>query len=135
MQALKPALRVIRGIVPIIYCGYLVYYFLDVSGSVQEAANDGLGPTILGLGAVGLLFSVPFILNIVRFLAGLHAAGRGGGGGSAASKQDDTFDADAVIARYQAQQSTPAGPSTPAAPFAPKGGGPAKGPSFGRKTK
>ena len=135
MQALKPALRVIRGIVPIIYCGCLVYYFLDVSGSVQEAANDGLGPTILGLGAVGLLFSVPFILNIVRFLAGLHSRGRGGGGGSAPLKQDDAFDADAVIARYKAQQSTEAGSGAAAAPLTQKGGGPAKGPSFGRKTK
>jgi hypothetical protein len=51
---------------PILYCGGLLYYFLDFSGSVQEAEMDGLGPTLLGLGVVGLLFCIPFIVKIVR---------------------------------------------------------------------
>jgi len=56
-EPLKSEFGVIGALVPILYCGSLLYYFLDFSGSVQEAETDGLGPTLLGLGAVGLLFA------------------------------------------------------------------------------
>ena len=45
MQSLKSVFGVIGALVPILYCGGLLYYFLDLSGSVHEAQTLGLGPT------------------------------------------------------------------------------------------
>ena len=58
MPTLKSVIGVIGTLVAILYCGRLLYYFLDLTGSVQEAETNGLGPTLLGLGAVGLLFCI-----------------------------------------------------------------------------
>jgi hypothetical protein len=69
MRTLNSAFGVIRALVPVLYCGGLIYYFLDYSGSVQDAETIGLGPTLLGLGAVGLLFCIPLIFKIVRIFA------------------------------------------------------------------
>lgn len=65
MQALKPIFGVLRAVVPVVYCGWLIHYFLDVCGSVEQAKMEGLGPTLLGLAVVGVLFSIPLIIKIV----------------------------------------------------------------------
>ena len=52
MPTFKSALGVIAALVPIVYCGGLIYYFLHVSGSFQAAQDDGLGATVVGLGVV-----------------------------------------------------------------------------------
>jgi hypothetical protein len=134
----KSIFGVMGALVPILYCGYLLYYFLDLSGSVQEAQMDGLGPTLLGLGVVGLLFCIPLIVKIVRIFARPRSPGSGGRGGPDAPTDDgeDGFDADAVVARYMARRSAEAAPGSPRlAPPARQGGGPARGPSFGRKIR
>ena len=131
MRTLKPVFGVIGALVPIIYCGYLLYYFLDLSGSVQEATADGLGPTALGLGIVSLLFSIPLIMKVVRILARPRSPGSGGD----APARDDGFDPDAAIARYMARRSTEPAPNPPAARPAQEGGGPARRPGFGRKIR
>ena len=125
----------IGALVPILYCGYLLYYFLDISGSVEEAKVDGLGPTLMGLAVVGLLFCIPFLVKIVRLFKGPRSPGAGGNGGPDAPTGDGGFDADAVIARYMARQSAQAAPSSPAAPPASGGRGPVGRPSFGRKIR
>ncbi len=50
MRPLKSVFGVIGVLGPIIYGGGLLYYFIDLSGSVQEAEAIGLGPTVLGPG-------------------------------------------------------------------------------------
>ena len=104
---------------------------------MQGAEEIGLGPTLLGLGAVGLLFCIPLIVKIVRLFAGPRSPGSGGRGGPDASTHDDEggFDADAVVARYMARRAAEAARGTPAAPPAHEGGGPARRPGFGRKIR
>jgi hypothetical protein len=135
MRNLKSVFGVIGALVPVLYWGGLFYYFLDVSGSVQEAETIGLGPTLLGLGVVGLLFCIPLIVKIVRIFAGPRSPGSGGRGGPDASADDDEggFDADAVVARYMARRPAEAAPGSPAP--AHEAGGPARRPSFGRKIR
>ena len=137
MRTLKPAFGVIGALVPVLYWGGLFYYFFNVAGSVQEAEEIGLGPTLLGLGVVGLLFCIPLIVKIVRIFAEQRSPGSGGSGGPDASTHDDEggFDADAVVARYMARRSAEAAFGSPAAPPAREGGGPARRSGFGRKTR
>ena len=137
MRNLKAVIGVIGALVPILYCGGLLYYFLDLSGSVQEAKTDGLGPTLLGLGAVGLLFCIPLIVKIARIFRGPRSPGSGGRGGTDASTHDGEgeFDADAVVARYMARQPAEAAPGSTTAPPTREGGGPARRSSFGRKIR
>ena len=135
MRNLKSVFGLIKALGPVLYCGSLLYYFLDVAGSVQEAETIGLGPTLLGLAAVGLLFCIPLIVKIVRIFAGPRSPGSGGRGGPDGSTHDSEFDADAAVARYMARRSPEAAPSSPAAPPAHEGGGPARRQSFGRKIR
>jgi hypothetical protein len=133
MGTLKSVFGVIRALVPVLYCGGLLYYFLHVSGSVQEAEMEGLGPTLLGLGAVGLLFCIPLIVKIVRIFARPRSPGSGP---DASTRNDESgFDVDAAIARYKAWRSQEAAPNAPAARPAHEGGGPARRPGFGRKIR
>jgi len=135
MRSLKSVLGLVGALVPILYCGYLGFYFFDVGGSVEEAQTNGLGPTILGLGIVGLLFCIPFTVKLVKLFGRPRAPGSGGRGGSGDSNPDGDFDPDAVIARYMARQSQqPASPTAAPAP-APKANAPAKPASFGRRVR
>jgi len=132
MRTLKSVFGVMRALVPIGYCGSLLYYFFDLSGSVEEVKTNGLGPTVLGLGAVGLVFSILLILRIVRIFA--RPPSPGSGGDTPAPDEESGFDADAAIARYLARQSAEAVPNPPAPRPALGGGGPARRTSFGRRT-
>ena len=118
---MKSWLGITGVLLPVLYCAGLLYYFLDLSGSVAEAEAIGLGPTVLGLGAVGVLLSIPLILKTIRIVTR-----------SRRQRGDHTepgFDADAVIARYAARQE----PAPPAAANPPaRGSQPARG--FGRRT-
>jgi hypothetical protein len=127
-RPLKSVFGVIGACVPVIYCGYLLFYFLDLSGSVEEAQSVGLGPTMLGLGLVGLVFCIPAILKIIRLFARLRSPRAG-----APDPQDSAFDADAVVARYKARQPVEDAPSSPAPPHV--ASSPAKRTSFGRKVR
>jgi hypothetical protein len=127
MRSVKSVLGVVGALVPILYCCGLLYYFLDLSGSPQEAENNGLGPTVLGLGVVALLFSIPLILKIVGLVAGTRPPGSSGGAGP--SGPAPGIDADGLIARYRARGAAAPG----AAPPTQQSGGTAKPPGFGRK--
>ena len=70
MRTLKALLGVMGALMPILYCGGLLYYFIDSSGSLENAETNGLNPTLLGLGTVGLLFCIPLIVRIVRIFVG-----------------------------------------------------------------
>ncbi len=134
MQNVKSVFGVMLALVPVAYCGGLLYYFIDLSGSVRQADEIGLGPTVLGLAVVGLLFSAAVVVKIVRIFITPRSSGSGSGGGPNGSSHDDDggFDADAAIARYMARRSAEGAPA-PASPV-PEAGGPAR-PAFGRKIR
>jgi len=130
MRNLKSAFGLAGAIVPVIYCGGLLYYFFGVGGSIEGVETIGLGPTIIGLGAVGLLFCIPVILKLMRIFGG--PPGSGGPPGRD-DRDEDGFDADAAIARYMAQRSAEAAPPVPTARPVHKSGAPAARPGFGRR--
>ena len=130
MRTLKSTFGVMGAFLPMLYCGGLLYYFLDISGSVKEATDSGLGPTLLGLGIAGLLFFIPLILKVVRLFARPRPPGSGNGPDVPAHDDEGGFDADAAIARYMAQRPVEAASNAPAP--APKGGMAGR-PGFGRR--
>jgi hypothetical protein len=96
-------------IATIAYCGRLAFYFFDVGGSWQGASDIGLGPTTIGLGAIGLLFCLVLTFKLFRLFGTPRAPGGQGGSGSRtpvppSADDGDGFDADAVISRYLAQR-------------------------------
>ena len=137
MRSWKAIFGVAGALVPILYFGYLLYYFLDVSGSVKEAWNIGLGPTVLGLTVVVLLFCIPLIWKFMKTFSGPRWPGSASrpnappGHGGDDDDDEDGSRADAIVARYLAQRSAEA--TVPAARAPQGGGGPARRPSFGRK--
>jgi hypothetical protein len=135
VQALKSGFGVAGALVPVLYCGGLLYYFFDVGGSVQEAQAIGLGPTLLGLGIIGLLFCIPLIIKIVRIFASPRSPGSGGGPDASMRDDESGFDPDAAIARYMAQRPTDAVPSAPSARPAQRSSGPVRPTGFGRKIR
>jgi hypothetical protein len=120
---------VIGAVVPVVYFGGLLYYFFNQADSVEQAQEMGLGPTLIGLAVVGLLFCIPLILKIAR-LFGSHSDGSGD---DPDGSNDGDFDADAAVARYLARQAAETVPATPSAPVAPERSTPTRRPSFGRK--
>ena len=134
MQSLKSAVGLIRVLVPVLYCGGLLYYFFDIGdGSLEGVEAIGLGPTMIGLGAIGLLFCVPLILKIMRIVSGPRSPGSGP---DKPVDDDKTgFDADAAIARYLAQRSVEAAPNAPATRPARPSGGSTPRPGFGRRVR
>lgn len=129
VRQFKSGFAVVGALLPVLYCGYLAYYFFDVGGSVQNVQDIGLGPTVLGLGIVGLLFCIPLLFKIVRLFSGPRSPGSGSG----PEKDDDKggFDADAAIARYKASRSTEGNSNAPI--VSPGRGGSARPTGFGRR--
>lgn len=97
MRSFKSVVGLLAALLPLGYCGYLLLYFRGVSGDIGPV-QSGLGPTMLGLGAVGLLFAVPLVLKLVRLLATPSAGSR------EPRLEESTFDADAALARYLARK-------------------------------
>lgn len=109
----KSILGVIGALIPVLYLAGLLYYFLGVSGSIENANMIGLGPTMMGLGIIAVLFSIPLIVKVVRLFNGPRppksdGSDKPGGPGKPKSDSDDNFDADAAVARYLARQSAEA---------------------------
>ena len=59
-------------LIPIGYIGYLLYFMGVGGGSFDGVVGIGLGPTILGLAIVGLLFALPLIIKLVRAASGVN---------------------------------------------------------------
>lgn len=134
MKSVKTTFGLFFAVIPILYCAGLAYYLAAVPGRLASmfglpgGATDDmtkqLGPTVLGLGAFGLLFAFAFIIRIAR------AASRAAPKSAAAIEPDDEpFDADAALARYLARKAAggeAAEKPATVAGIAPRG--------FGRKT-
>lgn len=137
MQA-KSILKLVLALVPVIYCAGLVFYFMDVTGSVEGTWGIGLGPTVLGLGVIGLLFCIPLLLKLFRALSGPGAPKSDGQGGPTTpprkhnDEEESGIDPDAAIARYMARQAAEA--AVPAAASR-ASSGPAKPGGFGQRNR
>lgn len=92
----KSVLGAIGALVAVVYCGGLAYYFFDVGGSAEDVA--ALGPTVLGLGAVGLMFGLWLIVKLVRISRGPPSPGSKGRFPSEPHDGESSFDADDVVA-------------------------------------
>lgn len=125
MGSYKSVFGVFGALLPVVYCGSLLYYFLDLSGSMDEAVTNGLGPTVVGLGAVGMLCCIPLLIKVVGMFNGARSGPRQRT--ASANEAEGEFDADAVLAGYMAKQA-----NTTAAP-AHDGSEPAARTTFGRK--
>lgn len=129
------AFKLILSLLPLLYIGGLLYYFTGVSGWSDGPMAGGLGPTVLGLAAVGLIFCIPLVFRLFKLVItprGLAAVRE-----DVAEEAGSDFDADAALARYLARKAA-AGEPMPEAPaaFAPAASpqGEAPRPVFGRKT-
>lgn len=137
MQA-KSILGTIGWLLPVLYCGGLVYYFVFEigGGSLSFVSMLGLGPTVWGLAAIGLLFALGLAVKIAR-LAGETSGGSPSadtpGGRRPSAPDDDSFDPDAVVARYLASQAMQ-GQANAASPAPGRMSGTAP-PSFGRRRR
>lgn len=138
MGTMKSTLGLIGAAIPVLYCGGLVIYFAGVNKSFGGMLGGELGPTMVGLGVIGLLFLIPLVLKIRKLAAGPGAPaapGTGGGGGPVDQpprEERSDFDPDAALARYMARRSSGApGPGSPSAPH--PGGGPVRQAGFGRR--
>jgi hypothetical protein len=129
VRSFKTVFGVIGALLPVGYCGGLLYYFMK-NNTLEGPVGQGLGPTVLGLGAIGLLFCIPVVFKLIKLFAGSRPKAPGG----EAAEQDEApaFDADAALARYLARKA--AGGGEPVAAEAPAAfDAPAPRATFGRK--
>lgn len=134
MQPLKRVFRLFSTLFAVLYCGYLVHYFLHICGSFEEAKREGLGPTIVGLSIVGAIFLFVFLVQLVLIFVAWRSPRTAERTFRHNDDDDDNgFDADAVIARYMARQAAEAATNPSSVPPRNEGGGPPKRPGFGRK--
>lgn len=134
MGSMKGTGALIAALVPIAYCGAMVYYFFGVGGgSVQGVTAMGLGPTVLGLGALGLLFMVPLIVKMIRLTTATPATGAKPRFADI-PVEEEAFDADAALARYLARKAEAREGFQPVADVTTDiDASPAIRPTFGRK--
>ncbi|MFT3809865.1 MAG: hypothetical protein QM698_08090 [Micropepsaceae bacterium] len=138
MQSARNAISLIAGLLPIAYCGGLIWYFTDKGGLSDPLLSKELQPTIVGLAFAGFVFIAFFAWRIWR---GRSGGGSDDGAGSSPQKgrgfvsaleQGDDADhssADAMIARYLAQRSTPQGAHESPVEAPPRGA------TFGRRIR
>lgn len=96
----------ICGLLPIVYIGWLLRHFMSVGGgSFDGVVGIGLGPTVLGLAIIGLLFALPLIIKLLRGVSGVNrvpgaSLNAGLKAGEISSTETANFDADAAFANY-----------------------------------
>lgn len=102
MRTIKLAIGIVLALVLVVYSGTLFFYFLDTAGSAQGSVDLGLGPTLLGLGTVGLLLCIPVVWKLLRALQTPRS--RAPRAGAPVPDAAPAFDADAALARYLARK-------------------------------
>ncbi len=118
------AFKLILSLLPLVYIGGLLFYFTSQNGWRDGPIAGGLGPTVLGLGALGLLFCIPLVVRLLK----LAITPRGPTPGKGTDlPEEPAFDADAALARYLARKAAGLGSAEiPNAEDTPR-------PVFGRK--
>lgn len=138
--SLGKTLGVIAGLLPLVYIGFMLRHFVGVGGgSIDGIVGIGLGPTVIGLSIVGLLFALPLIVRLLRGATGVNRVpGKSFDAGLKPGEVADepSFDPDAAFANYmrKREQGGAVPPAEPAAsPVEDKGFAPARPSGFGRK--
>jgi len=129
MRSLKSAFGIIGTLFAIAYCGGLAFYFLDLTGSMSAAQDQGLGPTIFGLGGVGAIFVLVLVFQIVRPILKTRSPRGDRDPEAPRRRRESGFDADAAFNRYMAQRPPDATPP----PASTVNGQTSKTTGFGRK--
>jgi hypothetical protein len=108
VRSFKTVFGILSALLPVAYCAWLFSYFLNMGGSTGNVVGMGLGPTVFGLGAIGLLLCIPLLYRILRAVTGSgRAKPEQGGDADADAPELDSepgFDADAALARYMAKK-------------------------------
>lgn len=92
------ALKLILTLLPLAYIGWLLYHFTSFDGWSDGMLAGGLGPTVLGLGAIGLLLCIPLVVKLLRMALVPRDTAIAKPGADAA--EAPAFDADAALERY-----------------------------------
>ena len=93
-------LGVIGGLLPLVYIGFMLRHFVGVGGGTAEGiVGIGLGPTVIGLSTVGLLFALPLIIKLLRTTTRVNRV-PGADLTPGAVSDEPGFDADAAFANY-----------------------------------
>ena len=117
------------ALVPVAYIGFFLWHFMGVGGNSMEGiVGIGLGPTVLGLSIVALLFLIGPLIKLIRVASRANRVP-----GASVKVGDDLpategFDADAAFARYMSKRDESPAVAEEAAPAEPRR------PQFGRKT-
>lgn len=119
--------KLILSLLPLVYIGWLLIHFTSFDGWSDGLLAGGLGPTVLGLGAIGLLFCAPVIFRLLKFAITPRGPVAPTGGDV---PEESNFDADAALARYLERKAAGQGTEIPVH----AAGGDALRPVFGRKT-
>ena len=130
MRTTKSFLGLIPALLPILFCGGLLFHLNQVRTAAYGLLDNVLGPTMIGLGAIGLGFLVIFAMKLRRHLTPPAPPKTGPEGLEAALEETKSdFDADAALARYMARRASGSVPMSK--PFPPADRPPPG--SFGRK--
>jgi hypothetical protein len=125
-------LKLILAFLPVVYCGWLFFYFLDQGGDSPVA--DGLGPTVIGLAVVGLLFCIPLVFKLIRLVVTPRGPKSDANRPETpAPHEESSFDADAALARYLARKQAGTQEPSSFASLSPQHDSTPSRPSFGRK--
>lgn len=120
-------LRWLAALIPVAYIGYFLWHFTGVGGNTAKGIVDiGLGPTVLGLSIVALLFLIGPLVKLIRVASGANRVPGANVKVSDDLPETEGFDADAALARYMSQRGATPVVSEAAEP-------PAARPQFGRK--
>ena len=133
MRTTKSTFGLIFAALPVLYCGGLLLYLNNVRGAFGGLLDGAMAPTMLGLGAIGLIFLVLFLWKVRRMAAPPAPPRTGGGPTNGPEEEKSDFDPDAAIARYLARRESGADGSAPPS-ASPGGGRPVRQAAFGRKT-
>lgn len=118
MRELKSVFGIIAGLIPVLYCvGFLVYFANVTYFTGVPVGQSALGPTIIGLGVVAMLFAIPVLIRFIRlFTRPKPTAAETRRTAEVFADTPSDFDADDAIARYLAQRETAGAQPAPASP-------------------
>lgn len=95
------ALKLILSLLPLAYIGWLLFHFTSFDGWSDGLLSGGLGPTVLGLGAIGLLLCIPMLLRLLKLVIAPRGPSPARPGDP---PEEPAFDADAALQRYLARK-------------------------------
>lgn len=102
-------LGVIGGLLPLVYIGFMLRHFVGVGGGTADGiVGIGLGPTVIGLSIVGLLFALPLIIKLLRATTGVNKV-TGADLKPGEISTEPAFDADAALANYMRSRNASSG--------------------------